>query len=49
MRKMIAALITSGTDIPDSDLSLGEEVGEDCKMTANKKNSNLTKINKIKK
>ncbi len=48
-KKMIAALIASGIEIPNSDPSLGEEDDKDHKMAANKKNSNLTKIKKSKK
>ncbi len=36
---MIAALITPGFDIPDSNPSLGEDNSRDHKMTANNKNS----------
>ncbi len=43
--KIIAALIASSSEIPDSNPSLGEEDGKDYKMAANKKNSNLTKTN----
>ncbi len=46
--KIMAALIASGFEIPDLDPSLGEEGIKDCKMVANKKNSNLTKTNKRK-
>ncbi len=48
-QKMIMVLIASGIDIPDSDPSSDKEDGEDCKMAANKKNSNLTKTNKRRK
>ncbi len=47
--KMVAALIASGFEIPQSDPSSNEKDGEDRKMAANKKNSNLTKTNKRKK
>ncbi len=47
--KMVAALIASGIEIPDSDPSSDKEDGKDRKMAANKKNSNLTKTNKSKK
>ncbi len=47
--KMIAAMTASGIDIPDSDPSSDEEEGEDRKIAANKKNSNLTKTNKRRK
>ncbi len=47
---MIAALIASGFEIPQSDPSSNKEDGEDRKMAAaNKKNSNLTKTNKRRK
>ncbi len=42
-------IITSGIEILQSDPSSDEEEGEDRKMAANKKNSNLTKTNKRKK
>ncbi len=48
-KKMIAALTTSDIEIPDSDPSPGKEDDGDCKMAANKKNSNLTKTNKRRK
>ncbi len=48
-KKIILDLIASGIDIPDSDPSLGEEDSKDCKMVANKKNSNLAKTNKRRK
>ncbi len=48
-KKMIAALTASGIDIPKSDPSLDEDDGKDCKMAANRKNSNLTKTNKRRK
>ncbi len=47
--KMIASLIASGFEIPQSDPSSDKEEGKDRKMAANKKNSNLTKTNKRKK
>ncbi len=47
--KMIASLIASGFENPQSDPSSDKEEGKDCKMAANKKNSNLTKTNKRKK
>ncbi len=47
--KMIAAMTASGIDIPDSNPSSDEEEGEDRKIAANKKNSNLTKTNKRRK
>ncbi len=47
--KMIASLIASGFEIPQSDPSSDKEEGKDCKMAAKKKNSNLTKTNKRKK
>ncbi len=47
--KMRASLIASGFEIPESDPSSDREEGKDCKMAANKKNSNLTKSNKRKK
>ncbi len=43
----IMALFSSGIEIPDSDHSSDEEDGEDCKMAANKKNSNLTLVRKV--
>ncbi len=46
---MIADLVASGIEIPDSNPSSGKEDDGDCKMVANKKNSNLTKINKRRK
>ncbi len=48
-QKMMAGLLASGIDVPDSDPSLGEEEEEDRKMAANKKNFNFTKTNKRKK
>ncbi len=47
--KMIEALTASGIDVPNSNPSSDEDNGEDCKMVANKKNSNLTKTNKRRK
>ncbi len=47
--KMIASLIASGTEIPQSDPSSDKEDDKDRKMAANKKNSNLTKTNKRRK
>ncbi len=41
--KMIASLMTSVIEIPQSDPSSDKDKGEDRKMAANKKNSNLTK------
>ncbi len=46
---MIAALTTSGIEIPDSDPSSDKDDGEDHKIAVNKKNSNLTKTNKRRK
>ncbi len=48
-KKMIASLIAFGFEILKSDPSSDKEDGEDHKMATNKKNSNLTKINKRKK
>ncbi len=48
-KKMVAALIASGFDIPESDPSSDEDDTKDHKMAANRKNSNLTKNNKRKK
>ncbi len=48
-KKMINSLIASGFEIPQSDPSSDKEDGEDHKMVANKKNSNLTKTKKRKK
>ena len=47
--KMVAALIASGFEIPESDPSSDEDGDGDRKMAANKKNPNLTKTNKRKK
>ncbi len=47
-QKMMAALLASGIDVPDTDPSSGEEE-KDFKMIANKKNSNLIKTKKRKK
>ncbi len=46
--RMMAALIASVFEIPESDPSQGEDDDKDHKMVANKKNSNLTKTNKRK-
>ncbi len=46
---MIASLIASGFEILQSHPSSDKEDGEDCKMAAKKKNSNLTKTNKKRK
>ncbi len=43
---MIVAMTATGINIPKSDPSSGEDDGEDSKMAANKRNSNLTKTNK---
>ncbi len=48
-KKMIAAMTALSIDIPKSDPSSDKDNGEDRKMAANKKNSNLTKTNKRKK
>ncbi len=48
-QKIMADLIASGFEIPDSYPSSGEEEYEDCKMEANEINSNLAKTNKRKK
>ncbi len=48
-KKMIAAMTVSGIDIPKSNPSSGKEEGDDHKMAANRKNSNLTKTNKRRK
>ncbi len=48
-KKMIASLIASCIEIPDSNPFSYNDDGEDCKMVANKKNSNPTKTNKRKK
>ncbi len=48
-KKMVAALIASSFEIPESDPSSGKEDEDNRKMAANKKNSNLTKTNKRKK
>ncbi len=48
-KKMIVAMTASGIDIPKSNPSSGEDDGEDCKMAASKKNSNLTKTYKRRK
>jgi hypothetical protein len=48
-KKMVAALIASGFEIPESDPSSDKDNTKDRKMAANKKNSNLMKTNKRKK
>ncbi len=48
-KRMIAALIASGIDIPKSNPSLENDNDKGRKMTANKKNSNLAVINKTRK
>ncbi len=47
--EMITAMTALGIDIPKSDPSSDKEDGEDRKMAANKKNSNLTKTHKRRK
>ncbi len=47
--KMMAALVASGFEHPDSNPSSNEEEEDNIKMAANKKISNLTKSNKKRK
>ncbi len=46
---MIATLIASGIEIPESNPSSEEDNNKDLKMAVNKKNPNLTKTNKRRK